>query len=176
MSFPHHPGVGPLPPLQSQGCELAAQHSHSRSSAPAYAQRPQLPQLALPKILHPWFISSVDSCAPWGPQVPPLGTPMAGCCQQPCLQLWVSLLALNTHWSHWIHQARQLKAISHQGCDQRTRVATSSPQAWKNVEDLGMIPAQLPCTHLHKIQGGWGSTSVETCTGSSSRGSLERRK
>ncbi|XP_009328652.1 PREDICTED: FH1/FH2 domain-containing protein 1 [Pygoscelis adeliae] len=37
--------MGPLPPLQSQGCELAAQrHNRNGSSAPAYARRPQPPQ------------------------------------------------------------------------------------------------------------------------------------
>lgn len=159
MSFPHHPGVGPLPPLQSQGCELSAQrHNHNGSSAPAYTQHPRLPQLALPsllpKILHPWFISSVDSHAPWGPHVPSLGTPMAGYCLQPCLQVWVSLLAPGFEYPLDPSDTLSPAARSYQpsgltsgfpplcppiypAYTQRRRVAISLPQAWKNVADLG---------------------------------------
>lgn len=187
MSFPHHPGVGPLPPLQSQGSELAAQrHNHSGSSAPAHAQRPQLPQLALPsplpKILHPCFISSVDSCAPWGLQVPSLGTLLAGCSLQPCFQIWVSLLApleLSIIGSSgYTAGSLKLSAIRVMSHRQRGRVATSLRlgrkwQIWGFEND----PSSGPPAPTHtKSRVAEGNMSMETCTGSSSGERLERRK
>lgn len=145
MSFPHHPGVGPLPPLQSQGCELAV--SATTTTDTLHQSTPSIHSC------HSWscplrslksstlFISSVDSCAPWGLHVPSLGMPTAGCSLQLCPQVWVSLLApldLSIHWTQQIHY-RQLEAVSHQGrVPQTEKESGHQPQAWKDVVDLGV--------------------------------------
>lgn len=68
VSLPHHTEPGPLPPLQSQGCELAAQR-RSGSSAPARAQHLAPRGSSSPHPPPP----PAPTKALWGQQVPPRG-------------------------------------------------------------------------------------------------------
>lgn len=99
VSLPHHTEPGPLPPLQSQGCELAAQHC-SGSSAPARALHPGDPRPHVPNLLRcPPRHSGDSRCHLGGVGGPPccwLGA-RGGC---DSLELWDTRLAC-----HHGHQA-----------------------------------------------------------------------